>query len=208
MPAPDLPRLPAEAIAAHRRTLAPPPGKDLWVFGYGSLMWSPGFPHIEVLKARLRGYHRRFCVYSFRYRGTPDCPGLVLGLDRGGSCWGLAYRVPAGEVEAALDYLLEREMVTGVYRSRRVSALAEGRSLEVATFVVDPAHRQYAGRLDEAELVRLIRQGTGQMGPCGDYLRNTVRHLETLGLHDHALHRILRLVDGAAKDAAQPKLIE
>ena len=92
-----------------------PPGGDFWVFGYGSLIWRPGFPHKEARPAMLHGFHRRFCVYSHRYRGTPDCPGLVLGLTRGGSCRGIAYKVPEAEGEGVMDYLYEREMVLGVY---------------------------------------------------------------------------------------------
>src|SRR3546814_5730407 len=106
---------------ARRPTL--PPGEGFWVFGYGSLMWHPGFPHVEARPARLRGLHRSFCVYSHRYRGTPQAPGLVLGLDRGGSCHGMAFCVPAAEGEEALDYLFEREMMTGIYRDRKRNRL-------------------------------------------------------------------------------------
>ena len=112
---PEKPVISCDASIAGRQRLTLPEGEDFWVFGYGSLMWHPGFPHVEVCAALLNGYHRRFCVYSHRYRGTPERPGLVLGLDRGGSCRGLAYRVPAAEGAAAMDYLYEREMVTGVY---------------------------------------------------------------------------------------------
>src|SRR3546814_18016785 len=107
-----LQELSQEERNARRPTL--PPGEGFWVFGYGSLMWHPGFPHVEVRPARLRGLHRSFCVYSHRYRGTPEAPGLVLGLDRGGSCHGMAFRVPAGEGEETVDYLFEPVMLTGV----------------------------------------------------------------------------------------------
>lgn len=193
------------AIQPHpgKPRLDPPPGRDFWVFGYGSLIWRPGFAHVEVRPAVLHGYHRRFCVYSHRYRGTPDCPGLVLGLARGGSCRGLAYRVPAAEGEPVMDYLYEREMVTGVYHPRWLKVrLDDGREVRAAGFVVDTEHQQYAGRLSYAEMARLIRQGEGGRGACVDYLRNTVEHLEALDMHDHALHRLLREVDAGADGRA------
>ncbi len=177
-------------LRARRLTL--PPGEDYWVFGYGSLMWHPGFPHIEVRIARLRGYHRSFCVYSHRYRGTPQAPGLVLGLDRGGSCQGMVYRVPAGEGEEVLDYLYEREMVTGVYRPSWRRAETEQGPVSAITFVVDRSHRQYAGRLSHDDMVALILQGQGNRGPCMEYLENTVHHLRALGLKDRGLERLLK----------------
>jgi cation transport protein ChaC len=181
----------SEAERAARR-LKLPPGEDFWVFGYGSLMWHPGFPHVEVRPARLRGLHRSFCVYSHRYRGTPQLPGLVLGLDRGGSCHGMVFRVPAAEGEEVLDYLYEREMVTGVYRPAwRKAETGEG-PVSAMTFVVDRDHRQYAGRLAHDDVVALILQGRGHRGPCMEYLENTVHHLRALGLSDRALERLLK----------------
>ncbi|MDZ7714430.1 MAG: gamma-glutamylcyclotransferase [Rhodovibrio sp.] len=173
-----------------------PPGGDFWVFGYGSLIWRPGFPHNEARPAMLHGFHRRFCVYSHRYRGTPDCPGLVLGLTRGGSCRGLAYKVPAAEGEAVMDYLYEREMVLGVYDPTWLKLrLDTGETIRAAGFVVDPSHKQYAGRLSYDDMAQLILQGEGKGGTCLEYLRNTVQHLEALDMHDHALHRLLREVE-------------
>ncbi len=176
------------------KRLQPPPGEDFWVFGYGSLMWHPGFPHLEVRPALLYGYHRHFCIYSHRYRGTPGRPGLVLGLDRGGSCWGLAYRVPAGEGEEALAYLHEREMTTEVYTPRWLEMRTSAGRLTAAAFVVDRTNKQYAGRLPLDRVVELIVQGSGDKGPCLKYLENTVRHLDALGLGDRTLKRLLRLV--------------
>ena len=180
---------------AGRARLVLPEGRDFWVFGYGSLMWHPGFPHVEVRVARLSGYHRRFCVYSHRYRGTRDRPGLVLGLDRGGSCRGLVYRVPAAEGEAAMAYLYEREMVTGVYMPTWLTVATDAGTLSAAGFVVDRAHGQYTGRLSLAETAALIVQGEGERGTCGEYLAKTVGHLEGLGLGAGSLKRLLRLVD-------------
>jgi glutathione-specific gamma-glutamylcyclotransferase len=194
----DLEYLSPEERAARR--LALPEGEDFWVFGYGSLMWHPGFPHVEVRPARLRGLHRSFCVYSHRYRGTPQTPGLVLGLDRGGSCHGMAFRVPAAEGEEVLDYLYDREMVTGVYHPSWRRAESKEGPLRAITFVVDRAHRQYAGRLDHDAMVALILQGRGHRGHCLEYLANTVHHLRALGLRDRALEHLLqeaeRLRDG------------
>ncbi|MET4806984.1 cation transport protein ChaC [Limibacillus sp. MBR-115] len=172
------------------------PRDDYWVFGYGSLMWDPGFPHLEVRATRLHGFRRCFCVYSYNYRGTPERPGLVLGLDRGGSCWGLAYRVPRAEGAEVMAYLYEREMMTGVYIPRWLALKDDrGRSVTALGFVVDRHHKQYAGALSDSETAALICQGAGKRGACQEYLRNTVRHLEALGMHDRSLHRLLQLVE-------------
>ena len=178
--------------------LDPPPGEDFWVFAYGSLIWRPGFPHLDVKPGLLRGYHRRFCVYSHTYRGTPERPGLVLGLDRGGSCHGLVYRVPAAEGEWVMDYLHDREMVLGVYDPRWLAVDTDDGRVMAAGFVVDPGHPQYAGDLTRAETIRLIRQGEGSGGTCLDYLRNTVAHLDALEMRDHTLHELLHEVEGGA----------
>jgi cation transport protein ChaC len=180
------------------RRLAVPVEGDFWVFGYGSLLWHPGFPHVEVRKARLFGYHRRFCIYSHRHRGTPEVPGLVFGLDRGGSCRGLAFRIPAGEGEAVMEYLYDREMVTGVYIPRWVEVTTETDAVAAATFVVDRDHFQYAGRLSLEEMVEIVLQGRGIGGTCGEYLANTVYHLEALGLPDTGLRELLRRVEERA----------
>ncbi len=177
-------------------------GSDVWIFGYGSLMWDPGFPFVEARSALLRGYHRRFCVYSHRYRGTPERPGLVLGLDRGGACRGIAYRVPAVDVSAALHYLWEREMGNRTYQLRALSAATRGGAVTVRAFVVDRGHKNYAGRLSIDATARLILQGIGARGPCRQYLANTVAELRKLGLIDGPLHRLEEKVRAlAAKEA-------
>ena len=163
---------------------------DLWIFAYGSLMWDPGFAFIEAAPALLRGYHRRFCVYSHRYRGTPDCPGLVLGLDRGGACHGIAFRVPAADVAGALHYLWEREMGNRTYHLKEVAVQLPDATVKARAFVVDRQHRNYAGRLSLDETARLILQGIGARGPCRQYLENTVCELRKLGLVDGPLHRL------------------
>lgn len=178
-----------------KRRLALPMNGDVWIFGYGSLLWHPGFPHVEVRVARLFGFHRRFCIYSHRHRGTPEVPGLVFGLDRGGSCRGLIYRVPASESEAVMEYLYDREMVTGVYIPRWVEVETVAGVTRAATFIVDREHFQYAGRLKPEEMVRLVLQGEGVGGSCGEYLANTVYHLKALGLTDRSLEDLLRKVE-------------
>lgn len=175
---------------------------DIWIFGYGSLMWNPGFRHCAAEAALLRGWHRSFCVYSHRYRGTPEKPGLVLGLDRGGACRGMAFRIARDDVEEAMHYLWEREMNGGVYRFRTLAAaLGSGGTAEVRAFVVDRGHKNYAGRLSIDETARLILQGIGAKGHCREYLENTVRQLESLGLVDGPLHRLeLRVKELAATE--------
>jgi cation transport protein ChaC len=175
---------------------------DIWVYGYGSLMWNPGFRHCAAVPALLRGWHRSFCVYSHRYRGTPEKPGLVLGLDRGGACRGMAFRIARADVEEAMHYLWEREMNGGVYRFRTLTAALEGGgTAEVRAFVVDRGHKNYAGRLSVDETARLILQGIGAKGHCREYLANTVRQLESLGLVDGPLHRLeLRVKELAAAE--------
>ena len=192
---------PGDGITENGHRLSLPANRDFWVFGYGSLLWNPGFPHVEVRPARVRGYHRRLCVYSVFYRGTYEVPGLVFGLDRGGSCRGLAYRVPAAEGEAVMDYLYDRELVTTVYVPAWVRVETEHDIFHAATFVVDSAHEQYAGRLGEAEVAAIVARGRGNTGTNSEYLANTVRHLEALGLGDRALRRLLRQVETTSPQA-------
>ena len=124
--------------------------QQFWVFGYGSLMWRPGFDYVERQAGLIRGFHRRLCVLSHVHRGTPETPGLVLGLDRGGSCHGLAFRIESGKWDATLTYLRSREQVTMVYleQVKPVMLIGSGEVVEAVTYVVDKTHRQYAGRLD------------------------------------------------------------
>lgn len=165
-------------------------GSDVWIFGYGSLMWDPGFIYGEAQPALLRGYHRSFCVYSHRYRGTPERPGLVLGLDRGGACKGIAFRVPAADVEAALHYLWDREMTDRTYHMKKLTIEAPAGTVQARAFVVDRQHPNYTGRLTLDRTARLILQGIGGRGSCREYLENTVCELRKLGLIDGPLHRL------------------
>lgn len=168
---------------------------DTWVFGYGSLMWNPGFDHVDCGQATLYGWHRSFCIFSHHYRGTPENPGLVLGLDWGGSCHGMVYRVPGRDARAVLGYLWDREMVTGVYQPRTLTARLEGRRLNCRTFTASRTHVQYAGRLSIAKTAAMIAGASGVGGANRDYLANTVAHLDELGIGDGPLHAVLRAVE-------------
>jgi cation transport protein ChaC len=172
--------------------LAQLPKGDLWIFGYGSLMWSPGFSYKRKAPGRLYGYHRALCILSTRYRGTRRKPGLVMGLCRGGSCWGMAFRVDAGRVRAALWRLWQREMPRRVYAPRLVEVqLRSGRRVSALAFLADPAHPAYVRELDLHGRARLVAQGMGQRGLCVDYIRNTIEHMQTVGVRDPHLERIL-----------------
>ena len=174
--------------------------EDLWVFGYGSLIWRPGFEFLERLPARLVGAHRALCVYSHVHRGTPEKPGLVLGLDLGGACRGVAYRVAAKARSETIDYLRGREQVTAVYREvvRGVTLLAHPeRQVRAVCYVVDRGHHQYAGRLDLASQLHHVRQGHGQSGQNRDYVLETVKALESMGCFDPELHRLAERLRGA-----------
>ena len=171
--------------------------EDLWVFGYGSLMWRPGFAFIEQVPARLIGEHRALCVYSFDHRGTPEKPGLVLGLDRGGACRGIAFRVAATQRDEVINYLRGREQTTHVYREvmRSVWLENEARSrVSALAYVVDRGHVQYAGRLSLHEQLRYVRQGHGRSGNNRDYVLETVRSIEAQGFRDAPLHQLALLL--------------
>jgi glutathione-specific gamma-glutamylcyclotransferase len=181
------------------------PGEDLWVFGYGSLMWRPGFDFLERIPARLIGLHRALCVYSFVHRGTPERPGLVLGLDRGGMCRGIAFRVAAKLRDQTVAYLRAREQVTTVYLEtvRRVALEDKARrQVQALCFIVDRSHVQYAGRLSLEERVHLVRQGHGRSGANRDYVVETVQALEALGYRETDLHLLAaRLVSSHQGEA-------
>jgi len=181
------------------------PKGDIWVFGYGSLMWRPDFPHAETRPALLHGYHRALCIYSVEYRGTYQSPGLVFGLDRGGSCRGLAFRVLEKDVKDVISYLYEREMVTSVYRPRWLNIkIGEAQSKTTVPsylFVTDPTHSQYTGKMSEDETIKIVLQGHGKAGSCLDYLSNTFEHLLQLGIHDRVLGKIVEKATAANNSA-------
>jgi glutathione-specific gamma-glutamylcyclotransferase len=181
---------------------------DLWVFGYGSLMWRPGFEFIERVPARLIGEHRALCVYSFVHRGTPEKPGLVLGLDRGGACRGVAFRVAEKNRAATIAYLREREQVTSVYREVKRSVWLENdarQRVSALVYVVDRGHVQYAGRLSPAEQLRHVLQGHGQSGVNRDYVLATVKAIEAEGFRDQQLHRLAMMLHDSHSHPPAPK---
>ena len=171
--------------------------KPRWVFGYGSLMWNPGFATPETRPARLHGWHRAFCIYSEHYRGTTAKPGLILGLLPGGACRGLAHRLPRETYEEVRRYLIVREIDNdGVYQEViRPIHLADGRTVWSLVYLADRRHRQFAGNLPFAKSIKLVRQGHGATGSNIDYVKNTVAHLSELGLRDRALEKLARRAD-------------
>lgn len=206
----DLVANPRRHVPFDEAAFAREPGQPLWVFGYGSLMWNPGFAHLETRKALLFGYHRAFCIKSEHYRGTPEFPGLVLGLDEGGTCRGLAFRIAEEDAGVALPYLWDREMVTMVYRPARakirfldaptdVPGSPPAESTETAfTFVARPDHRQYCCRTSPEEVGRIVARAVGKAGPNRDYLANTAAHLRALDLEDPEMEDLLRHVEADA----------
>jgi cation transport protein ChaC len=195
---PDI-RLPSPE--EHRASIAgslakrPDGGGDVWLFGYGSLIWNPLIFYEEKRVATVKGYHRCFCLWSHMGRGTTNRPGLMLGLERGGSCRGVAYRIAEAQAGQELEVVWRREMLTGAYAPRwlRVES-AEGRFHAIA-FRVNRKHIRYAGQLPEERIIATIAEATGPLGACATYLFNTVKHLEELGIQDA---RLMRLRDRVA----------
>ena len=188
-------------MSDQKPSIPAPSREDLWIFGYGSLMWRPEFEFVEQVPARLIGEHRALCVYSFDHRGTPEKPGLVLGLDRGGTCRGVAFRVTAARRDDTVNYLRGREQTTHVYREVMRSVWLENDARErvaALAYVVDRGHVQYAGRLSLAEQLRYVRQGHGRSGNNRDYVLSTVKSIEAQGFRDSQLHQLaLMLHDDA-----------
>ena len=174
---------------------------DLWVFGYGSLIWRPGFEYAERIPAHIIGMHRSLCVYSFDHRGTPERPGLVLGLDFGGACRGIAYRVAAKHRAATLAYLRGREQTTAVYRELVRGVWLAGspeRHVSALCYTVDRGHPQYASGLTHDRQLRIVRQAHGRSGNNRDYVIETAKALEELNITDHDLHVLAERLKGSS----------
>lgn len=174
-----------------------------WVFGYGSLIWNPGFAWSERHPALLQGYHRAFCRYSFRHRGTPQAPGLVIGLREGGECLGMAYRIAPGAYAEAMAYLDGREG-DGYHRTAQTVTLhaPDGPRPETAwTYIPNTAHPSYFGQQDSARIATLVAHGVGESGTALDYLRALVEHLRPLGVEEAELLDVLRRAEALRKAA-------
>ena len=185
------------AVAYHASAPQPVDEPDMWIFGYGSLMWKPGFEFVERHEARIHGYQRDFCIYSRIHRGTWERPGLVLGLDTGGSCHGVAYRVADDARAEVAAYLKVREQPTAVYHevNAQVTLLDDtGRSVDAMCYVADHSHEQYAGKLPLAHKVELILNRGGKSGTNLEYVQRTVECLDELGIRDDAIDQLWRAV--------------
>ena len=196
-----------EAVQAHRTltdeqlatsltaTLAERPSRaGWWVFAYGSLLWNPLFPFAEARPASVRGRHRRFCLWSLASRGTTKRPGLVLGLDRGGSCHGVIYRLPADCARDELTLLWRREMVVGAYHPRWLRVRAGRREMTALAFVVDRRHPQYAGKLSLDQQASVLSRAVGVFGSSADYLERARIALVTHGIVDPYLEKLAQMV--------------
>lgn len=192
-----------ELSASLKASLA---GADLsagvWLFGYGSLIWNPAFHFTDRLVGRIYGYHRRFCLWTHLGRGCPERPGLVLGLERGGSCLGVAYHIAPEAAREELMIVWRREMLSGAYLPRWVEVVTALGRVPAITFVINHAHERYAGALADEEVAETIATARGFLGACADYLINTVDHLAELGIRDRPLERLRQQV--VARTSAPP----
>lgn len=185
----------SQTMARHRK------GDPVWIFGYGSLIWNPLMEFAERQSARIHGYHRGFYLWSRVNRGSPEVPGLVLGLDRGGSCQGVAYRLHDERLDAELHLLWRREMVMGTYQPRWVRTVIGDRSVRAIAFIVDRNKPGYTGRLDDRLIVSIAIKATGHYGSCADYLTQTARSLEAAGIADPRMSRLATMVAAAGQPA-------
>jgi glutathione-specific gamma-glutamylcyclotransferase len=180
-----------ERAASIAETFGPKLGsEDVWVFAYGSLMWNPTFLYAERRIGIIRGYHRRFCLWTTLGRGTTTNPGLMLALEPGGACRGVAFRIAAAEAVHEVDLIWRREMIAASYIPRWVEVATKTERLRAVAFVMDRGHERYAGKLPEERLVPVIANACGRLGTCADYLFETVAHLEELGIRDAPLTRL------------------
>jgi cation transport protein ChaC len=173
------------------------PTHDVWIFGYGSLMWNPAMNYVESVRADLQGWCRRFCIRLYMGRGAPDTPGLMLALDRGGVCRGLAFRIAAAEVREELSLLWKREMLGGSYVARWVTVNIQGQRQKALTFVVNRKSDRYAFGLTAAQAAEIISTGGGSLGTCAAYFRTTLQTLQKLGIKDAGMERIRRVLVAA-----------
>lgn len=178
-----------------------PAGQDFWLFGYGSLMWNPAMHYAESRVGNVRGWHRAYCLWAPMGRGTPENPGLMLALDRGGSSAGMLFRFPAATARAEVLLPWRREMFSGAYLAQWVRVDTEYGTVPAATFIANRAHPGYAGRLPEAQIAERLAVATGRLGSCAEYLAHTLAVLRSHGKTDHRLERLQRLIDTSPTQA-------
>jgi cation transport protein ChaC len=178
-----------EGLLADRK-----PGDAVWVFGYGSLIWNPAFHYAEDRMVKVYGYHRAYCLWTPLGRGTPEDPGLMLGLERGGSVTGVAFRIEEELVREELMIIFRRELLSGAYLARWTNAHSDKGMIRTISFVINPAHPRYAGRLPEETIASTIARACGKIGSCREYLENTVAKLDEIGIPDRNLHHLLEKV--------------
>ncbi len=184
-----------DSNAAHdvirRKLIKRVPKTNLWVFGYGSLMWNPEFQHTESQNARLYGYHRRLCLWSVRYRGTPKNPGLVVGMAKGGSCSGVAFKIKDEDIRKTVAYLYEREMISNAYKPVvKPVYLSDGRIAEALTFVSKVHHPQYANKMSIEKICQIVDTANGPRGSNAEYVINTAAHLDSIGIFNSEIHQV------------------
>jgi glutathione-specific gamma-glutamylcyclotransferase len=183
------------------------PGEEAWVFAYGSLMWNPALEFAEASTCHVEGWRRSFCFWVPLGRGTPELPGLMLALESGGSCEGIAYRIAPNQVRSELAILWNREMLAGIYQAVWVpTKLRDGRIVNAVTFVVDPSHCQYCGDLPIERAAHHIAFAEGRRGACRDYLANTAAHTRALDIHDAYIERLVDLVAGLRGEDLEPSV--
>lgn len=182
-----------ETLLADRK-----PGEGVWIFGYGSLIWNPAFHFVEQRMVRVHGYHRAYCLWTPLGRGTPDYPGLMLGLENGGSVSGVAFRIDEAIAREEVMIIFKRELLSGAYRARWVNAYTDDGPVRTIAFVINHAHPRYAGKLEEELIARTIAVACGKIGSCREYLENTVARLDELGIPDRNMHQLLQKVRAVA----------
>ena len=168
--------------------------QDVWIFGYGSLIWNPAIHFERKDIMTIYGFHRKFCLKTYLGRGNKEAPGLVLGLDHGGSCRGIAFKIPAKIAAHELEIIWRREMLSGSYIPRCLNGKINGISVKALGFVVNKQEDRYVGDLTDVETATLISKANGFLGTCADYLINTSEHLEDLGIPDKKLSHLVKLL--------------
>jgi len=188
---------PAEQRLAIKRAMisALPAHEDVWLFGYGSLIWNPAFEYDERVVGTVHGYHRYFCFWTTMGRGSPEHPGMMLALEPGGSCKGVAFRIRRERAYEELRSVFLREMMTGSYHCRWANVQNGDRRIRAITFVANHESHNYAGKLPMEKVAYYVAHAEGRIGRSRDYLRYTVRHMRALGIEDSGLNRLLALVE-------------